>query len=141
MSYVKSSFSDLCNFKIFEKRKMAKFWTKNVFLKYFWGKLFKTLCGIWSQHPQICGIGKFCEKKMLKFENKNPLCYQECLILVFLGWNFKINYCHIWNQHPRICVFDKFCRKTKMPKFKTKNAIFVYFWPKMSYLLIFGLEF
>ena len=32
--------------KFLEKRKMTKFWTKNVFLKYFWGELFKTLCGI-----------------------------------------------------------------------------------------------
>ena len=28
-----------------------------------------------------------------------------------------------------------------MPKFWTKNALFGYFWPKMSYLGIFGLDF
>ena len=28
-----------------------------------------------------------------------------------------------------------------MPKFGTKNALVEYFWPKMAYLDIFGLEF
>ena len=51
------------------------------------------------------------------------------------------NYCHIWNQHLRICLIAKFCEETKMPKCGTKNALLRYFWPKMSYLDIFGQEF
>ena len=37
------------------------------------------------------------------------------------------NYCHIWNQHPQICQLAKFREKTKMPKFGTKNVLFVIF--------------
>ena len=51
------------------------------------------------------------------------------------------NYCHIWNQQLRISPIAKFCKETKMPKFGTKNALFGCFWPKMSDLGIFGLEF
>ena len=32
-------------------------------------------------------------------------------------------------------------KKKKMPKFATKNALFKYFWPKITYLGDFGLEF
>ena len=51
------------------------------------------------------------------------------------------NYCHILNQHLQISVIAKFCEETKMPKVGTKNYLFEYFWPKMSYLGIFGQEF
>ena len=51
------------------------------------------------------------------------------------------NYCHISNQHPQIFLTAKFCEESKMLKFRTKNAIFGYFWPKMPYFDIFGLEF
>ena len=126
----------------------------------------------------------FRKKKKAKFEDQNPLFYQKCLILVFLGWNLKKkklsylksvpsemsickfgkkikllkcrtknawfryfgtgiwkHYSNIWNPLPLICGIAKFCTKAKMRKFKTENAIFGYFWPKISYLLIFGLEF
>ena len=90
-------------------------------------------------------IAKFCEEtKMPKGGTKNALLGifdQECLFWVFLGKNLKKVYCHIWNQHPQICLFAKLLEKTKMPKFGTKNAWFGYFWPKMPYLGIFGLEF
>ena len=51
------------------------------------------------------------------------------------------NYSNIWNQHLQITVIAKFCEETKRPKCKTKNALFVYFWPKMPYLDVFDLEF
>ena len=76
---------------------------------------------------------------------------QKCLILVFLGHNFKKaavifeistkipyldifgqelwkNYCHIWNLHPQICLFVKLHEKTKLPKIGSKNAWFGYFY-------------
>ena len=49
-------------------------------------------------------------------------------------------YCHIWNQHPPICLIAKFCGKTKMPNFKTKNALHGYLSPKMPYFGISGQE-
>ena len=59
----------------------------------------------------------------------------------YLGIFGLESYCHIWNQNLRICLIAKFYEETKMPKFGTKNANFVYFWPKVPYLDIFGEEF
>ena len=50
-------------------------------------------------------------------------------------------YCYIWNQDLRICLIAKSDEETKILKFRTKNALFGYFWPKIPYLDIFGLEF
>ena len=50
------------------------------------------------------------------------------------------NYCHIWNQDLRICLIGKSGEETKILKFGAKNTLFGYFWPKMPYLNIFGLE-
>ena len=60
--------------------------------------------------------------KILKFGTKNV-------------WFAKITgiwkkYYHIWNQHPRICLIAKYCEIMKMPKFRTKNALFGYLWTK-----------
>ena len=44
------------------------------------------------------------------------------------GLEFKGKCCHIWNQHPRICLIAKFYVETKMPKFCSRNALFLYFW-------------
>ena len=48
--------------------------------------------------------------------------------------------CHLWNQHLRISVIANFFKEIEMHKFRTKNALFAYFWPKMPYLGIFGQE-
>ena len=56
------------------------------------------------------------------------------------GQEFYKNYCHIWNQHPQICLIANFHEKNKNAKMWDKNALFEYFWPKISYLDIFGLE-
>ena len=72
----------------------------------------------------------WCKKTPLKFGTANVW------FGYFWAWIWKY-YCHIWNQHillsylksaPRICLIAKFRIKTKMPKFRTKNALFVYFW-------------
>ena len=42
--------------------------------------------------------------------------------------------CHIWNQHLRISVIAQFFKEIEMHKFRTKNALFAYFWPKIPYL-------
>ena len=67
---------------------------------------------------------------------------QKSIILVFF-WKKKDlkNHCYISNQDPQICLFPKFHEKTKKSKFGAKNALFDYFWPKISYLGIFGMEF
>ena len=112
--------------------KMPKFGTKSALFGYFLARILKNYCRIWNQHLRISVIAKFCEEtKMPKFGTKNDLLGifdQECVIWVFLGKNVLKNYCHIWNQHPQICLFAKFHEKTKMPKFGTKNAWFMYFW-------------
>ena len=121
--------------KFREKTKIPKFGTKNALFGYFWARILKNYCHIWNQHLRISVIAKFCEEtKMPKFGTKNDLLGifdQECVIWVFLGKNVLKNYCHIWNQHPQICLFAKFHEKTKMPKFGTKNAWFMYFWARI----------
>ena len=61
--------------------------------------------------------------------------------LGIFGLEFRKNYGHIWNQHPRIGLIAKFHGKRKMPKFGAKNALFGYFLRKITYFVIFGLEF
>ena len=60
---------------------------------------------------------------MPKFRSKNTLFS-----------NFSLgtpkNFYRVGNQHHRICLTTKFGRKTKIPKFGTKNALFVRFWAK-----------
>ena len=52
---------------------------------------------------------------------------QKSLIWDFFTIIFLKNYCHIWNQHTWICLIAKFHKKTKMSKFGTEKALFVYF--------------
>ena len=55
------------------------------------------------------------------------------------GWNLKTILSYL--KSAKICLIIKFRIKIKKPKFGTKNALFWYFWTKMAYLGIFGLEF
>ena len=43
---------------------------------------------------------------------------------IYFGAGISKQHCHISNQNPRICLAAKFRGKTKMPKFRTKNALF-----------------
>ena len=53
---------------------MPKFGAKNALFGYFWASILKKYFHIWSQHPQIYSIAKFCkETKMAKFWTKNAL--------------------------------------------------------------------
>ena len=83
LSYLKSAPWILYNCKIWRKRKISKFGTKNTLFGYFWpkltylgifGKQFQIYyCHIWNQHTQIYLIPKFCEKtKIPKFGTKMP---------------------------------------------------------------------
>ena len=45
-----------------------------------------------------------------------------------------IYYCHVSKQRPWICLVVKFGAKIKILKFRTKNALFGYFWKLLSYL-------
>ena len=51
---------------------------------------------------------------------------KNCLIWIFLGYNFKKS----------IVIFEisslKYCEKTKIPKFGMKNALFVFFWGRIQ---------
>ena len=39
-------------------------------------------------------------------------------------------HCHIRNQHQQIYQIAKFCKKIQIPKLRTKNALFEYFWDR-----------
>ena len=113
--------------KVCEKTKIPKLGSKNALFWYFWGRTLKSYSHIWNRHRWIRIIAKFCEEtKMPKVGTKNAL-------FGYFWTGIWKQYCHIWNQHPRICVIAKFCEETKMPTFG-------YFWPKMPYLGIFGLD-
>ena len=123
---------------------MPKFGTKNAIFRNFWPKIH--YLGIYGQElkKKLLSDLKSAPSKMpiCKFSRKNKnakIWDQKCLIWVF--WvSILENFCHIWNHHLWICLLAKFCEETKMPKFGTKNDLFEYFWPKMPYLGIFGLE-
>ena len=44
-----------------------------------------------------------------------------------LGLGILKKYCHAFNQRFQICPFAKFCEETKIFKFETKNALFVFY--------------
>ena len=117
-----------------QKFQILKFRTKNASFGYFWAGIWKC-CYIGDQQSRICHCKILCN-------NENALIWdQKCLIWVFWSNTFKKNCCNVWNQHPQIFLIAKFCEKTKTPKFGIKNTIFGYFWLKILYLVIFGLEF
>ena len=86
-SYLKSAPSNLSNDKIFRKRKMRKSGPKKAVFGYFWARIFKNYCHIYYQHPQICLIATF-------FQKKTQILVQKCLVSVSFCWNFK-RYSHI----------------------------------------------
>ena len=102
---------------------MPKFGAKNSLFGYFSARILKIYC-IWYRDPQICQVGKFCEKKYCKFGIKNALFW-------FSKGIFFKNYCYLLNWHPRFCEIVKISRKNKIAKFSIKKA----------FLGIFGLEF
>ena len=55
---------------------------------------------------------------------------QKLLYLGIFGLEFE-NF-DIWNQPPRIFLKPKFRAKMKIPKFRTKNVLFRYFWAEIS---------
>ena len=69
---------------------MPKFGTKSALFGYFWARIFEN---IWNQQLRLCLVANFCEEtKIPKFATKTAILGyfdQKCLILVFLGKNFK----------------------------------------------------
>ena len=80
--YLKWAPSNLHIGKIFQKRKMRKSGHKKVLFGYFWARIFKNYCHIYYQHPQICVIATF-------FQKKTQILVQKCLVSVSFFWNFK----------------------------------------------------
>ena len=118
-----------------EKSKMPKFGTQKVWLRNIWAWIWKQHCHIWNQHPRICLNAKYRGKTTIpKFGTRNA--WFGCF-----GARIFKQHCYIWNQYPRICVIAKLGGKTKMHKTGTNGALFVYFWPSMPYLGIFGEEY
>ena len=116
-----------------QKEKSLNFGPKNALFWNFWA-------GIWKKSylksaPSNLSNCKFREKRKIpKYGTKN----------VWFGYfwaRILESYCQVLNQHLRICLIAKFCKETKMLTFRTKNALFQYFLPKLPYLGIFGLEF
>ena len=66
--------------------------------------------------------------------NKNAQIWdQKCLIWMFLGWNSKTILSH-WKSAPLNLSNCQISWNNETHKFGPKNALFGYFWPKMSYL-------
>ena len=120
--------------KFHQKTKIPNFGTKNVLFMYFWAGIWKQYYYIWNPHPRICLIAKFCEKNPPNYWTKNPSFGYFCPTILK-------KYCYIQNQHLQICLCAKFPEERKIPKFRTKNALFEYLWPKMPYLSIVGQEY
>ena len=66
--------------KFCKKTKMPKFVTKKALFGSFCDRTLKNYCHIWNQHSQIYEIEKFCS-----WIKNAYVCYQKCLILVFLA--------------------------------------------------------
>ena len=142
MWYLKSAPSNLSSWKNFRKKKKGKIWgpkslilPKMPYFGIFGLEFKKKKLSYLKSVPSEMSICKFGKKiKLLKCRTKNAW-------FRYFGTGIWKHYSNIWNPLPLICGIAKFCTKAKMRKFKTENAIFGYFWPKISYLLIFGLEF
>ena len=94
---MKSTLSNLSDFKVWCKIRILKFLTKNALFGYFWVGIWKKYCHIRNQHPRIYQIAKLRGKKMPKFGIKNAL-------FGYFWARILKNYCHIWNQHLQICL-------------------------------------
>ena len=143
-AHLKSTPSNLSGCKVWCKKKILKFGTKNALFGYFWAGIWKYYCHVSNQCPRICLVAKSGAKiRILKFRTENALfgyfwtgiwknCShisnqhpEICLIANFTGtknvwfgyfWTGIWNkYCHLWNQHPRICLIAKYREIMKMP--------------------------
>ena len=89
-------------------------------------EILKHYCHIWNQHPQICLIGKFCQKtKMHKFGTKN----------VFFGYfwvNFLKKLLSYLKSAPSnfLILITKF-RKKKKQKCLNLGPKFGFFWTRI----------
>ena len=103
---ISNQYPEICLISKFlekKKKKSLNSGPKIPYLNIFRPEFFKNYYHISNMHPQIWQIVKLCRKtKTPNFVTKNAwvdIFDQECLIWVFLGKNFLINYCHIWKQH------------------------------------------
>ena len=123
---MKSAPLNLSNGKIFQE--MLKFGTKKKCLNlgpkmpffifgYFWARILKHYLKSVSQHPRICLIVKFLEKK------------KNALFRYFWARIFKKLLSYL-EPTPSNLANRKFREKIKMSKFGTKNALFGCFWAR-----------
>ena len=110
---------------------MPKFGTKNALFGCSWGRILKNYCHIWNQHLRISVIAKFYEEK--RCLNLGP----EGPNLGIFGEELKklLSYLKSATSNLSNC---KIFGKTKVPKFRTKNVLFVYFWARILQIWVFN---
>ena len=105
--------------KFCEKAKMPKLGTKNALCGCFWAKIFENYWHTRNQHPQICLIAKFCEKKKMLKSRIELVGYFSARILK--------NCYHIWNQHTQVCLIEKFREKKETSKLENRSDLLIIF--------------
>ena len=107
LSYFKWAPWNKWDCKIFWKKNLTKFATKNNLFVYICTRIFKKLLSHLKEQPQTFQIGNFRQKwKMAKFGTKN----------IWLGYSWAIilkKYCHILNHHPQSCLIGILFGKNK----------------------------
>ena len=97
----------------------------------FWKATLEIYCHFCNQCSLICLVAEVQKQKSLhcgpKIPNLHTLCWNSKMLLSYLK---LASICLI--HHTGICLAVKFCEKMKMPKFGTQNALFGYFWARIS---------
>ena len=89
-----------------EKTRMPKNRSKNALFGYFGDRILKHCFHIWNRHYRIFLTKKICEKQIAW------IWHQKCLVLVFLGWNFKTLLSYL-KSAPSNFMYYKISQKNK----------------------------
>ena len=122
--YLTSAPSNFSNCKISWKKKMPELVNKNALFRYFWVRVLKNYCLIWISTLKIFQLQNFAK------EQKCLICDQKCLICFFGGINLKKLFSYL-KSAPSNLSHCKILQKSKNSNFRTKNALFGYFWARV----------
>ena len=127
--------------KFCEETKLPKFGTKSALFGCFLARILNNYGHILNQHVRISVIAKFCEETKCQNLGLKMPYLDVCLIWVLLGNNFSLKALSYLKSAPSNLLFAKFHKNTRMPKFGTKNALFLgsltkntlfrYFWARI----------
>ena len=108
LSYLKSTPSNLSNFKVWWRIKNSYICNNDALIGCFWQQFWRTIITFENSALQFIYCKIWCKKNILKFGTKSAW-------FANFGAGIWKYYCRFWNQPPWICLCEKCGAKNKNP--------------------------